>query len=211
MATWLLALYGLPAIGTVGTLPVTTINGLINEYQSCLYWLNKIAFEVGAWFMMPTGQSKLVGRQKSGSVKTINACIADENGLRSLTRTRTATTDIIDLITVLYDRDWSQSRGAEAYNRATPAAGSGSRARPELFQFDFISDTASAYVLRDLYLALQQNRHVMALFDAWIDLADIESGDTVLLTFNDNTTGIVIPFCAKICFANSAAEAWGMA
>ncbi|NVN92480.1 MAG: hypothetical protein HXX11_18040 [Desulfuromonadales bacterium] len=143
--------------------------------------------------MMPTGIPKLVSRQKTAPVKAIHACIANENGIRSLIQGRTALTDVIDLITVLYNRDWSQSKSDKAYNGATPPVGGGTRERPELFQFDFITDNVTAMALRNLYLALQQTRHIIAEFDSWVDQADIESGDTITLEFLDNLTGIVIP------------------
>lgn len=193
MANWLLSQRGLPAVQTVGTLTAAAFNGLINDYQTCLYWLNKIAFECGAWFMMPTSVPKLISRQPSHPVAAIAACISDENGTRSLTRTRTALADVIDLITVLYNRDWSQSKSDTAYNGATPQAGTGTRERPDLFQLDFITDTATALALRDLYLSLQQDRHIAAAFDVWVDLAALESGDTVTLSFLGDATGTILP------------------
>lgn len=193
MANWILSQRGLPAIQAVGLLTCNVFGGLINDYQTCLYWLNKIAFECGAWFMMPSGVPKLISRRKVYPVRELAACTADENGTRSLTRIRTALTDVIDRIIVLCCRDWSQTKNDAAYTYATPQAGAGTRERPELFQFDFIADTASALALRDLYLELQQDRRVMAAAEYWIDQADIESGDTVKLTFLGGATGIVIP------------------
>ena len=191
IANWLLTQRGLPNIQTTGVLTANAFNGLIAEYQTYLYWLNKLAFEAGAWFVMPTGQPRFIGRQKTVPVATITECLAGENGITSLTATRTALEDKLEIVTVLYARDWIQSKGDTAYTGATAAAGSGTRERPDLFQFDFITDAATAINLRDLYLSLQSSRHALKTFDAWIDQAALETGDTVTLWTGE--TGIIYP------------------
>jgi len=194
IANWLLAQRGLPNIQTVGNLTTTTFNGLINDYQTYLYWLNKLAFECGCWFMMPTGQPKFVSRQKTAAVATIPECLADDKGVRSLTTTRTALGDKLEKIIVLYARDWSQSKSDSAYTASTaPAtAGAGTREQPELFQFDFVTDSGSAVAAQTRYLAQQSTRHNIRAFDTGINQAMIESGDTITIAFT-NEVGIVIP------------------
>lgn len=192
IATWILAQKGLPAIATIGSLTASTFSGLINEYQTCLYWLNKLAFEAGAWFMMPTGQPRFVSRSKGPIVATIREYIVGDDGVSTLTSTRTELDDKITLITVLYARDWSRSKSDSAYTGATSPAGSGTRERPDLFQMDFVADAAIAVALRNLYFELQQSRRPLRAFDAWIDQVRLESGDTIMLEFTGET-GIVIP------------------
>lgn len=192
VADWILAQAGFPASITVGTLAATVFGGRIDEYRTALWWLNYIAFQAGAWFMLRSGNPSLVTRQAAGVVRAIAACRANEDGRRDLSRTRTPQDDVLDKISVLYGRDWTKSKGSDAYAGCTASAGTGDRERPELFQFDFIRDATMAAAVRDLYLAISGRRKLVR-FGAWVDQADLESGDVVCLDFLAGATGIVMP------------------
>lgn len=192
VADWILAQAGFSASITVGALAATVFGGRIDEYRTALWWLNYIAFQAGAWFMLRSGVPALVSRQAAGVVRAIAACRAGEDGRRDLSRTRTPQDDVIDKISVLYGRDWTKSKGSDAYAGCTASAGTGDRERPELFQFDLIRDQASAAALRDLYLTISGRRKLVR-FGAWVDQADLESGDVVCLDFLAGATGIVMP------------------
>jgi len=193
MADWILSQAGLPASVTIGALTADQFGGRIDEYKTALWWLNYLAFQAGAWFMLRSGAPSLVSRQVSVASRTITACRASEDGRRDMSRTRTAVDDVIDKISVLYARDWTKSRGSDAYAGCTAVAGAGDRERPELFQFDLIRADILAAALRDLYSLLYGARRKVVRFGAWIDQADLESGDVVLLEFLGGAMGTVMP------------------
>ncbi len=193
LCNWVLSQAGLPAVQVVGALAASVFTGLINEYKTGLQWLNSLAFQAGAWFMLSTGTPRLVSRVPGSAVKVISACIASEDGRRSVTRTRTDLTDVIDMVQVWYSRDWSKAAGDDAYTAATAVGGTGSRERPELFTFDFIAGSSEAIALRDLYLSRCAVRRWIYVADYWIDQACVESGDTVQLSYLGGVIGVVLP------------------
>lgn len=192
MADWILGQAGMPATELLGHLATSQFDGRIDEYRSALWWLNSIAWQAGALFVMRSGFPCLVSRQMSEAVKSITACRVAEDGRRMLTRSRTSAEDVIDKISILYARDWSKSRGADAYSGQTLFAGGGSRERPELFQFDFIRSADAAAVLRDVYLSQSEHRRRLVKVMNWIDQIDLEIGDCVGVIIAGNEVGRVI-------------------
>ena len=200
MTAWLLSQAGLSAtIQVQGALPSTyLLNGAITEYQSALYWLNLLAFQLGCWFAISNGLAKIIVRPITGSAKTIPACLIDDNGYRQLTRSKTDIADILNTITVHYDRDWTQSKADTAYKKthdtadATSQATYGIQERPELHQFDFITSPTMAAAIAALYLSENKDRRWKAEFVVPLMHSELEFGDPVTLGFLADVVGVVI-------------------
>jgi hypothetical protein len=175
-----------------GTLVVPTFNGLLNEYQTAEFWLNKMAFECGAWFSFINAVPTFISKLGNGLQKTINTCQIDSSGKRVLSRIKTDINDLINKITLLYNRDWSVSESDKAYNKTmTLTRGDALHERPELFRFYFVIDEVYATAIINLYLSLLQSQKWIATCDFFLDQSEIEFGDVVNLSFIDST-GIVI-------------------
>lgn len=192
ICNWILSEAGFSSLRLVGSLPISCayMGGLIQDYQTALYWLNLIAFQSGCWFVVGNGVTQLIVRPVTDSVKTVSACLIDENGVRQLSRSKTDQSDILNAITVLFDRDWSQDRSDTAYRQATtPVVDSSSQSiygvqeRPELFQFDFVPGAAMAAYVAALYLSECAYRRWLASFTVPLMHSELEFGDLVTLGF----------------------------
>lgn len=190
--SYILNLAGKSDITIAGTLPVSSSNGLINEYQTATFWLNKMAFEYGSWFVFNDGLSYFVSKLGSSSFKEISACQIDNNGKRILSRIKTDINDLINNITILYNRDWSQSESDKAYYQSLKVTyGDALHERPILFRFYFINDYASISALAILYLFLYQTQKWIITSNFFLDQSELEFGDRVYLSFIDKQ-GIII-------------------
>jgi hypothetical protein len=190
--SWILNDAGLASASVAGSLAVSAFNGVIQDYQTALYWLNLLAFQCGAWFAMFGSSPKLISRSGSGSSKTIPAVIMDDTGRRALTRQKTNIADLINKIAILYNRDWTQAKGSDAYQAtASGTTGDGLHERPDLFMFDFITSSTDAAALATLYLSLFGTRKWMAVFYETLEHSEMEFGDSVVMSFLGQT-GVLI-------------------
>lgn len=186
-------------VSIVGTLPTMVYAGVINEYLTSLWWLNHLGFQSQAWFTIINGLPKLVSRNRNIIDKVIPACKITEDGQRVLTRRKTDVSEIINKINLLYNRDWSKSKGDTSYKSnllledSTSQTTYGLKEQSELFQFDFMTSATDATNVSSFYISNYKDRHWIAEFDIFLDHSEIEFGDCVQLGFIDTTTkGIVI-------------------
>lgn len=185
-------------ITTAGTIPTYEVNGVITEYKTALSWLNLFAFQWQSWFAVKNGKSYIIGRAVGASLKTISACKIENDGVRTLSRKKTEIGDVLNKIEVLYNLDYSISKGDEAYSDSTLAEDTASQAiyglseQPDMFKSDFITTSAGAISLRDFYSASNANRRWLATFSLFLDNAELEFGDIVTLGFLNNTVGTVL-------------------
>lgn len=185
-------------ITTTGTIPTYEVNGVITEYKTALNWLNLFAFQWQSWFAVKNGKSYIIGRSVGTSLKTISACKIENDGMRTLTRKKTEIGDVLNKIEVLYNLDYSVSKGDEAYFDSTKTENTASQAiyglseQPDLFKSDFITTSAGAISLRNFYSASNANRRWLATFSLFLDNAELEFGDIVTLGFMSNMVGTVL-------------------
>jgi hypothetical protein len=198
--SWILTAAGYPGtFQQVGAWPAYyTYNGAITEYKSALYWLNDLAFQSRAWFKPSRGTAQLIYRPNVlTSVKTLASCRIS-GGKRVHSRKKTSYDEVLNTVSVLYNRDWSQTKDATAYQSvstgsdAASIANYGPRERPELFQFDFVTDPAMAADLRDFYLAWYAVRHWLHEFETFLYDCELEFGDAVVLGFAGNAIGQIL-------------------
>lgn len=180
---------------TVGSFPSWyRIDGALTEYKSAREWLDTLAFQVRAWFVLEVSTPKLIVRPDVlSSVKTLSQCLLDGNK-RSLKIKKAALSEVINVLTVLYARDWSQSRSAEGYggcisDRMVESIGYyGERApgAPELFWFDLIRDYATALHVMGYYLGKHSRRPRIYTFSTGLDNEALKFADGITLGFENN-------------------------
>ena len=197
---WLLAAAGSEStVQLVGDWPASySYNGAITEYKGALYWLNDLAFQSRAWFKLARGAAYLIYRTSVLTpVKTLASCQISA-GKRVHSRSKTSYDEVLNSINIKYDRDWSQSKGETAYRGLSsgtdPASITtyGLRERPELFQFDFVTDANMAVDLLSFYLGWYPLRHWLHEFGTFLYDAELEFGDVVALGFSGGAVGQVI-------------------
>lgn len=186
-----------------GSLPASyAINGEIIDYQTADKWLHQIAFELRCYFRLIAGVPKLIYRPDTlSSARTIAACRVTEDGRRIHSRRKAPRDQVINKISVLYERDWSKPRGADAYRQITAVATDatsitnfGEKERPELFFLDFCAGANAATMaasVRDFYLARLKNRPWVHTAQVHLDHTPVEFADAVTLGFADNVVGEV--------------------
>jgi hypothetical protein len=198
---YLLSEAGYPGVfNLVGVWPSCyALSGAITEYRSAIYWLNDLAFQVRAWFKLSPGRANLIFRDGSLiSDKTLPTCRISD-GKRVHSRHKTAYDDILNRVSIAYARDWSKPAGADAYQAAVdtgPDSDSvddyGARERPELFQFDFVTDDEMAADAQQFYLGWYKDRHWLHEFESFLYDCELEFGDVVTLGFAGNVIGSVL-------------------
>lgn len=183
-----------------GNLPGSyAINGAITEYRPAAEWAHQLAFELRSRFRLLLGVPRLIVRPDVlVSTATISACRATAEG-RHMHRQRKADYEqIINKISVIYARDWSKARSADAYRKITDPAENGpsienfgEQERPELFQFDFVTTDEMAENVRDHYINRLAVRPWVHEVDNFLDYWDVHFADAVTLAFAGNVVGEV--------------------
>lgn len=166
-------------------------SALINEYENLSRWVRDFALQSRCRFRFASGQARLLWRPDSiTSQKTLTADMvkAIDSGDRSGAPERriymTPFDEVINKISVHFNKDWSKS-GEDSYkdisetSDATSIAKYGEKQSPELFYFDFVTDSAMAQDLRDHYLAYYKNRKRLIEQTVFLDNADVEFMDGV--------------------------------
>ena len=185
-----------------GTIPASyQFNGELVEYKKATETIDYLAFQCRSYFRRTKGVSRLIVRELAPPLTGVIAscCLTDE-GIKDCQLKKTATSDVINKIKVLYNRDWTSSnKSTESYKQATTPITStesirryGEHEVPELFMFDFVSDPTMAGDLAVFYLAMYAFRKFRATFTTYIYAARYEFGDIVRLIFEDGLTGVVV-------------------
>lgn len=180
---------------TVGTFPAFyRFDGAITEYKSAQYWLDYFAFQCRAWFVKEVGVAKLIVRPDGLTpIKTISNCLLNTDR-RSLTKRKAPLSEVINIISLRYNRDWSQSRAAGNYRgcnvgrMAESIQYYGEREQSgDLFWFDFVAGDQMAAHVRGYYLSKQSRRHWIYDWDASLEHEELVFADAVTLGIDNNT------------------------
>ena len=166
-------------------------SALINEHENLTHWLRAFAIQSRCRFRFAAGLARLLWRPDSfTSQKTIAADMVkaidsgDRAGAPERSIRMTPLDEVINKISVHYNKDWSKS-GEDAYKDVSEASDStsiskyGEKQRAELFYFDFVTDSAMAQDLRDYYLGYYKNRKRLIEQTVFLDNADVEFMDGV--------------------------------
>ncbi len=185
-----------PVTGTWPSLPASyQVNGAIIESKRIIDWLDYLAFQNRCWFRISCGAARLIWRPDTlTAVATINA-VRSESGRPMWARKRAPKTDVVNAITLKYNRDYSQS-GDTSYGKissatdATSISEFGQLSRDELFKFDFVTQDQQAQLVRDFYLNALKNRYWLEELTVFLDHIALEFGDAV--TLPDGRVGIIV-------------------
>lgn len=187
--------------GFAGSVTCDTIyglNGALLEYQRALDILSKIAMQLCARFRVRRGVAAMTTRTVPVGTHAIPACRVDQGGVRMHSRRKIPYSELINVVNVQYERDWSRS-GNDAYKAvlsgtaATSIASYGTAERPiDDFSCDFVTTLAHAEFIRDFYLQRHGSRRWEHTFDVFLDMAALEFGDDVALGFAGDVAGEIV-------------------
>ncbi len=196
---WLLTTFaGGSNLVQVGTLPdYYLFNGAIIDYRKIIDVLDTLSFQCGCFFRRIAGVSKLIVRQPDqAAIATISACCLTTEGIKDLSSKKAPITDVINTIKLMYHRDWSSIKteslsfvnSAEQTDAGSIAA-FGALERPEMFMFDFVTDSVMASDLAALYIRLLSYRPWIVTWRSYLDKAAFEFADVVALPFANDSVG----------------------
>ena len=167
-------------------------SAVINTRKKLRAWLAKMAFECRCWFRFALGQAYLLYRPDTLiSDKTIPAVMigANEDYTTTMRVSRTPLDEIVNKISLCYQRDWTQKgEGAGAYKAVVTVTNSGSitaygeKEKPELFMFDFVTGATMAADLAAFYLARYKDRKKKVSMTLFLDNAELEFADATTIT-----------------------------
>ncbi len=162
---------------------------VINTRKKIREWCAYMALQCRCWFRFANSKAYLLYRPDSlSSDKTIAKFADNDDFTTTMKITRSPLDEVINKIRIYYNRDWSMSAGAEAYQAVTTASDAtsitayGEKEDPETFQFDFITVAAMATDLRDFYLARYKDRKKVITGEVFLDQFELEFADAVTLT-----------------------------
>ncbi|MDP3013149.1 MAG: hypothetical protein Q8M92_02820, partial [Candidatus Subteraquimicrobiales bacterium] len=168
---------------------------VINDYKKLKEWLAYMAFQCRCYFRFSNGQAQLLWRPDSlTSQKTITAAMVKMgDDFKTSTRgpRRSPFDEIINKITVHYDKDWSKS-GDEAYKATSTASDAtsitkyGEKEKPELFYFNFVTLSAMADDERDFYIVRYKDRKKLLEVELFLDNSELEFSDAVTIAPQSN-------------------------
>lgn len=172
---------------------------VINEYRRLKEWLQFMAWQCRCWYRSFNSQAHLLYRPDALiSDKTITAAMVrmKKDSKTSMRIKRSPLGDLINKVTVHYDRDWVGSGGTEeSYRGMTESSDSvsitkyGEKEKPDLFFFDFVVAAAMAQDLRDFYLGQYKDRKKLVSFDVYLDNSELEFGDAITIPSITNSAG----------------------
>lgn len=194
LSTWC----NVPNFLQVGAFPVSyAFNGAIREYRRALEVIHELAWQCRAYFRHSLGSAVLSVRELNPvSIKTLAVCRA-EGGVKTDSRDKSPYQEIINSISLLYGRNWTQDKSEKAYTAVSKEVVQssidkyGKQERPDLFQCDFITSQAMADDVRAFYLAYYSVRHWVHTFDTFYFDSELEFMDTVTLGFSKGQVGQV--------------------
>lgn len=196
---WLLSTWcNVASLEQHGTLPESyAFNGAITDYRLALDVVHDLAWQCRSRFRLSMGTGILTVRENNPAlVKTLPWCRV-EGGKKKHSRTRSPYGEIINEISLLYDRDWTQGRSTKAFRAVSRGSAAesistfGLQARPELFMCDMITGAAMADDVRGFYLAYYSVRHWTHVFESYFYDCELEFSDCVKLDFAGGATGQV--------------------
>jgi hypothetical protein len=165
---------------------------VINTRKRMKEWLAYMAFQCRCWFRFSNGKAYLLYRPDSlSSDKTITAAMIRMNDDYTTSvrgPSRSPLDEIINKVTLYYQRDWSKPEGREAYQavvtveNAASIAAYGEKEKPDLFLFDYIRDATVAADLAAFYLARYKDRKKVISMDLFLDNAELEFADAITVT-----------------------------
>jgi len=162
---------------------------VINTRKKIREWCAYMALQCRCWFRFANSKAYLLYRPDSLSSDKTIAKFADDSDFKTTMKVRRSPLDeVINKVRVYYNRDWSMSAGAEAYQAVTTDSNAasitayGEKENPELFQFDFVTVAAMATDLRDFYLARYKDRKKVITGQLFLDNFELEFADAVTLT-----------------------------
>lgn len=182
-----------------GTLPASyDLNFVINEYRRIEDWLHDLAWQIRCWLRHSCGVWKLTFREAEPTpYKTLASCRI-EGGKRLHNRDKSAYSEVINTITLLYGRDWQQAKSDKAYTAsladtsAASIADFGIQERPDLFQLDAVTDPDHAADLLAYYLDWYSSRHWLHTIESDYRDSELDFGDPVNLAFAGAVDTIVL-------------------
>lgn len=194
LATWC----GVAPCQLIGNLPASyTFNGAITEYRRAMDIIHDLAWQCRTYFRYSLGSAVLTVRELNpASIKTLAVCRA-EGGKKIHSRDKSPYEEIINSISLLYGRDWTQDKSEKAYTAVSKATDQdsidkyGERERPDLFQCDFITSQTMADDVRTFYLAFYAVRHWIHTSETYYFDSELEFMDAVTLGFSKNQVGQV--------------------
>jgi hypothetical protein len=163
-------------------------SAVLRERRTLRDWLNYMALQCRCWFRFAGGMAYLLYRPDSlVSDKTITAAMTrmETDYATTVRLTRSPLDEVINLVHLYYQRDWTKPAGREAYNAVTKAtdatsvAAYGEKETADLFLFDFVRVAAMAEDLRDFYLARYKNRKKIVSATVFMDNMELEYADAV--------------------------------
>lgn len=138
-------------------------SGVIQEQQTMKELLIKLAFECRSFFDWPRDKARLIFRAGAAAAIqdtiALNDLVAGGDGEPQITIERTDTNDVINTISVRYDRSHWLPRDSTAYEKVLTTRDHssvdlfGELRRDDLFQFDFVRSPAMAADLAAYYLS----------------------------------------------------------
>jgi hypothetical protein len=164
-------------------------SAVINKRQKNRAWLADMARQCRSWFRFANSKAYLLYRPDSlTSDKTIPKFADNSDHTTTMQISRSPLSEIINKVTVHYNRDWSLSGGRDAYQANTTASDAtsitayGEKENPDLFLYDFVTLSAMATDLRDFELARRKDRKKDISGDLYLDHVELEFADAVTLT-----------------------------
>jgi len=162
---------------------------VMNSRKKLREWCAYMALQCRCWFRFANSKAYLLYRPDSLSSDKTIAKFADNDDFTTTMQIRRSPLDeVLNKITVHYNRDWSKPEGREAYQAvitvsdATSIAAYGEKESPDTFLFDFVTGATMADDLADFYLARYKDRKKIITGDLFLDNWELEFADVVTLT-----------------------------
>lgn len=163
---------------------------VIQERKQLREWLEYMAFQCRCWFRFASGKAYLLycpDTITSDKIITGSMIAMNDDNTTTLTLRRSPLDEVINIVHLYYNRDWSKSAGREAYQAITRTENAasilayGEKERADTFLFDFVTDATMAVDLRDFYLARYKDRKKVVTLTAFLDNFELEFADGVTL------------------------------
>lgn len=181
----------------IGAMPASyAFAGQISESKPALEWCHALARQCRCYFRFILGVPTLIVRPDNlVSVKSITEARLSSGEIVHGQKL-TDPGDVVNTINLLYARDWSQT--SESYQNTLTGTNSdsiatyGTKEKPDLFKFDFVTDPDMAASLLAFYLQWYPWQRWLHTLEVYMFEADLEFADAVTLAFDGSEIGEVI-------------------
>ena len=177
---------------TIGTMPSGyAFNGAITEYKKAIEWLDYLSFQCRSYFRKIAGVSKLIVRDVNPTSQvTISSCCLTSEGIKDISIKKAALSDVINKVKVFYTRDWTKTtRQYDAFDASTsPVTDAvsitnyGEQENPQMFLFDFVTNSVMANDLAAFYCDFYGDRKWRITLSTFLDQAALQFGDIATLS-----------------------------